>query len=44
MVSNLPVFGIYSSDWETDINWDIKSEQSALSYTSIAVQGKEETY
>ncbi|XP_068954281.1 THAP domain-containing protein 10 [Petaurus breviceps papuanus] len=35
-------FGIYSSDSETDTDWDIKSEQSDLSY--IAVQVKEETY
>ncbi|XP_031811156.1 THAP domain-containing protein 10 [Sarcophilus harrisii] len=33
---------IYSSDSETDTDWDIKSEQSDLSY--IAVQVKEETY
>ncbi|XP_007479714.1 THAP domain-containing protein 10 [Monodelphis domestica] len=36
------LFGIYSSDSETDTDWDIKSEQSDLSY--IAVQVKEETY
>ncbi|ELK03535.1 THAP domain-containing protein 10 isoform X2 [Pteropus alecto] len=36
------VFDICSSDSETDSDWDIKSEQSELSY--VAVQVKEETY
>ncbi|XP_030670542.1 THAP domain-containing protein 10 isoform X1 [Nomascus leucogenys] len=35
------LFDIYSSDSETDTDWDMKSEQSDLSY--IAVQVKEET-
>ncbi|XP_012496107.1 PREDICTED: THAP domain-containing protein 10 [Propithecus coquereli] len=35
------LFDIYSSDSETDTDWDIKSEQSDLSY--MAVQVKEET-
>uniref|UniRef100_A0A8I3W1J2 THAP domain-containing protein 1 n=2 Tax=Callithrix jacchus TaxID=9483 RepID=A0A8I3W1J2_CALJA len=35
------LFDIYSSDSETDTDWDIKSEQSDLSY--IAIQVKEET-
>eukprot|EP00069_Balaena_mysticetus_P005975 bmy_05047T0 len=35
------LFDTYSSDSETDEDWDIKSEQSDLSY--IAVQVKEET-
>lgn len=36
------VFDICSSDSETDSDWDIKSEQSELSY--VAVQVEEETY
>ncbi|XP_074150766.1 THAP domain-containing protein 10 [Sminthopsis crassicaudata] len=36
------LFDIYSSDSETDTDWDIKSEQNDLSY--IAVQVKEEAY
>ncbi|XP_003929727.1 THAP domain-containing protein 10 [Saimiri boliviensis] len=35
------LFDIYSSDSETDTDWDIKSEQSDLSY--IAIKVKEET-
>ena len=34
------LFDIYSSDSEPDADWDVKSEQSDLSY--IAVQVKEE--
>ncbi|XP_008581048.1 PREDICTED: THAP domain-containing protein 10 [Galeopterus variegatus] len=36
------LFDIYSSDSETDTDWDITSEQSDLSY--IAVQVREETF
>lgn len=35
------LFDIYSSDSDPDADWDVKSEQSDLSY--IAVQVKEES-